>query len=99
MRDPAKRARLVEVWDEPWMRGEGAPAPPLVALKARRSVRSLRSVEVVEGEGGVGEEVEMMEGGEEEKGEEGGEDEEGDDGMLLDGEHIDSVATQEFEPM
>ena len=39
------------------------------------------------------------EGGEEEKGEEGGEDEEGDDGMLLDGEHIDSVATQEFEPM
>ena len=34
-------------------------------------------------------------GGEEE---EGGEDE-ADDGMLLDGEHIDSVATQEFEPM
>ena len=60
VRDPAKRARLVEVWDEPWMRGEGAPAPPLVALKARRSVRSLRSVDVCEGEGSIGGEVEMM---------------------------------------
>lgn len=29
MRNAAKRARVVELWDEPWMRGVGAPAPPL----------------------------------------------------------------------
>lgn len=29
VRDPRKRARVVEVWDEAWMRGDGAPSPPL----------------------------------------------------------------------
>ena len=31
VRDPTKRARLVELWDEPWLRGEGAPNPPACA--------------------------------------------------------------------
>lgn len=29
VRNAAKRARVVELWDAPWMRGEGAPTPPL----------------------------------------------------------------------
>ncbi|EIN07917.1 kinase-like protein [Punctularia strigosozonata HHB-11173 SS5] len=32
VRDPEKRARMVDLWDEEWMRGEGAPAPPAAWL-------------------------------------------------------------------
>lgn len=36
VRDPAKRAGIVELWDEPFMRGEGAPSPPW-RVAARRA--------------------------------------------------------------
>ena len=29
VRDPAKRASVPEIWEEPWMLGEGAPPPPI----------------------------------------------------------------------
>ncbi|OJT13026.1 CBL-interacting serine/threonine-protein kinase 9 [Trametes pubescens] len=28
VRDPRKRARVADLWEDEWMRGEGAPAPP-----------------------------------------------------------------------
>ncbi|EJU05811.1 kinase-like protein [Dacryopinax primogenitus] len=28
VRDPAKRAKVIELWDDEWMQGPGAPAPP-----------------------------------------------------------------------
>ncbi|KAH8114183.1 kinase-like protein [Phellopilus nigrolimitatus] len=64
-RNPVRRARMVELWDELWLREEGAPAPPLCA--ARRGAEN--------------------------------EEDAGRDGMLLDEEHIDSVASQELEPL
>ncbi|KAI0333174.1 kinase-like protein [Cubamyces sp. BRFM 1775] len=30
VRDPSKRARLADLWEDEWMRGEGAPAPPVL---------------------------------------------------------------------
>ena len=39
VRDVSERARLVDLWDEPWMRGEGAPAPPAKATVLRRGSR------------------------------------------------------------
>lgn len=41
MRNAAKRARVVELWDEPWMRGEGAPAPPLSKAESAASAGRL----------------------------------------------------------
>ncbi|KAF8522082.1 kinase-like protein, partial [Hysterangium stoloniferum] len=29
VRDPAKRSRVADIWDEEWMRGDGAPASPI----------------------------------------------------------------------
>ncbi|KAI8999112.1 kinase-like domain-containing protein [Trametes punicea] len=31
VRDPAKRARVADLWEDEWMRGEGAPPPPVLA--------------------------------------------------------------------
>lgn len=86
-RNPDRRARMVDLWDEPWMRGEGAVAPPASKLRTRRS--TLASENSTEGN-----EALAIEDGEAEE-----EEEVNEDGMLLDEEHIDSVASQELEPL
>lgn len=104
VRDSRKRARMLELWDEPWLQGEGAPAPPLVALKASRSARSLRSAAGGSEPAAASPSTEdglataMSDKAFEDEEEEEFEDAIEDDGMLLDEEHIDSVATQEFDP-
>lgn len=75
---------MVDLWDEPWMRGEGAVAPPASKLKAKRSV-TLSETHSEEphwptDDGETDEDVSH-------------------DGMLLDEEHIGSVASQEMEPL
>lgn len=75
-RSQARRARMVDLWDDPWLRGEGAPSPPLCAAPA-----SKEAAEEEEGEGENETELPVH------------------DGILLDGEHIDSVASQELDPL
>lgn len=75
-RSQARRVRMVDLWDEPWLRGEGAPAPPLCAAPP--------SEEAADGIKAEGEdETEWP----------------AHDGILLDSEHIDSVASQELDPL
>lgn len=103
VRDSRKRARMLELWDEPWLQGEGAPAPPLVALRASRSSRSLRSAAggpapIAASPSAESDGLATAMSDEAFEEEEEFEDAMEDDGMLLDEEHIDSVATQEFAP-
>ncbi|KZT59722.1 kinase-like protein, partial [Calocera cornea HHB12733] len=37
VRDPAKRAKVIELWDDEWMQGPGAPAPPHRDADSRRA--------------------------------------------------------------
>ena len=71
-RDPNRRARMVDLWDEPWMREEGAPAPPLCAISS-----STKHVD------------DFLTDGEDEEWH-------SHDGVLLDSDHIDSIASQEL---
>ncbi|OCB91114.1 kinase-like protein [Sanghuangporus baumii] len=74
-RNPTRRARLIDLWNEPWLREEGAPAPPLCA-SSRFAVNAEHGSET------------------------DGEDEwHSQDGVLLDEEHIDSVASRELDPL
>ena len=74
-RNPARRARLIDLWDEPWLRGEGAPAPPLRA-SSKSAAKAADNYD-------PGEEDEWH----------------SQDGVLLDEEHIDSIASQELDPL
>lgn len=35
VRNPAKRAKIIDLWEDPWMRGEGAPLVPQVVVHAK----------------------------------------------------------------
>ena len=35
VRNPAKRAKIIDLWEDPWMRGEGAPLVPQVIAHAK----------------------------------------------------------------
>ena len=31
VRDPRKRSKMMDLWEDPWMKGEGAPPPPVIS--------------------------------------------------------------------
>lgn len=31
VRDPRKRSKMIDLWEDPWMKGEGAPPPPVIS--------------------------------------------------------------------
>ncbi|EJD06208.1 kinase-like protein [Fomitiporia mediterranea MF3/22] len=72
-RIPDRRARLIDLWDEPWLRGEGAPTPPLCAALSADSADDRLDHEDEEWQSH--------------------------EGVLLDEEHIDSVASQDLDPL
>lgn len=45
VRDPTKRARIVDLWDEEWMRGEGSPSPPWRIAAKRKNEEETRHME------------------------------------------------------
>ncbi|KAG8805380.1 hypothetical protein FRC19_006073 [Serendipita sp. 401] len=59
VRDPAKRAKVSELWDEEFMRGKGAPTPPW-RVAARRNVKNgmYEDEESIPEEGAEGDEYE-----------------------------------------
>ncbi|KAI0355079.1 kinase-like protein [Trametes cingulata] len=92
VRDPRKRARVAELWEDAWMRGEGAPPPP-VLLPAEEGVPAA-TAEVAP----LSAEDESEADGDADADAEGeGEGEVEDEGVLVDGEDIGpgSVARQE----
>lgn len=117
---PAQRARLLELWGEPWLRGEGAPLPP---LRARRSLllnngrgeasgkpanrltnnsaaSDSNSSGHETGANGYGYDVNVWANGVDKDDAYDLENEgDPDPGVLLDEEHIASVASQELEPL
>ena len=111
-RVPSRRARLIELWNEPWLRGEGAPPPP---LRARRSLLiAAEGARLFSGTISANAEVETPSAhahtnGYDVNGWAHGVDgdsqsleleseEDADPGMLLDEEPYSSVASQELEP-
>lgn len=79
VRNPAARARMVELWDDEWMRGEGAVAPPLCATYACPPSAGVGA--------GLSNGHAHLHAADSDE-----------DGVLVDGEHIDNVARQEYEP-
>ncbi|KAI9059760.1 kinase-like protein, partial [Trametes sanguinea] len=51
VRDPSRRARIADLWEDEWMRGEGAPPPPVLAppedASAASAPMSAASAEIV----------------------------------------------------
>ena len=80
VRDPNKRAKIVDLWDEEFMRGTGSPSPPW-RIDARRKRAAANEV--------AGGETIIDEVPEESEDDYGG-------GMLVDAHDIDSIASQEL---
>ncbi len=109
VRDPAKRARMVELWDEEWMQSDGAPPPPQSALKRRQSGRRSQrngAVEIdIQADYDRDNLTHSLETGYEDNtagsyipGYDGYQPDDDDDGMLVDGHSIDDIARQELKP-
>ncbi len=102
VRDPRKRSRMMDLWEDDWMRGDGAPSVPLLPEGAsfQRHERSATedSEDSLEGEVGVEawEEAVDEDSSEWDFDEDDGEDDD-DDGVLVDEHDIGpgSVARQE----
>ncbi|KAJ7090418.1 kinase-like protein [Mycena belliarum] len=100
VRDPSRRAKIAELWDNLWMQGPGASAAPpgLVSAEVETmspTSTSPESAESVEGWSGEFADLEGEVEGFEDEDLEGEEDE--DDGLLLDQDGIDSIARQEVQ--
>ncbi|KAJ6606294.1 kinase-like protein [Mycena vulgaris] len=94
VRDPTRRAKIGELWDDPWMAGSGLGPPRLVTTNTETA--SPTADADADTDGFRGEYADLdgeVEGFEDEDLE--GEEEEGDDGLLLDQDGIDSIARQE----
>lgn len=40
VRDPRKRSKIVDLWEDEWMRGKGAPVPPITVSPSTHYVQS-----------------------------------------------------------
>ncbi|KAJ7671007.1 kinase-like domain-containing protein [Mycena rosella] len=96
VRDPSRRAKIADLWDDPWMLGGGASAgaggAPLRLVSGDVETESPSASPLSDGFGPELDE-EVVEGFEDEDLE--GEEEAEDDGLLLDQDGIDSIARQE----
>ncbi|KAJ7778678.1 kinase-like protein [Mycena maculata] len=100
VRDPSRRAKISQLWDDPWMGGVNAGAGTSSAASSARLISS--DVETqspdsdTDGYRGEYDHADLqVEGFEDEDLEE--DDEEDDDGLLLDQDGIDSIARQEVQ--
>lgn len=90
VRDPSKRARIVDLWDETFMRSEGAPSPPWRIAARRNKTNSGQGGDVSHNPNqtptmeNVPEEDEMED------------EDEYEDAMLVDAHDISSIASQEL---
>ncbi|KAJ7491139.1 kinase-like protein [Mycena latifolia] len=97
VRDPSRRAKIADLWDDPWMLG-GASASPLRLVSADVETQSPTTDSYSDSDGFRGEYADLdgeVEGFDDEDLE--GEEEEDDDGLLLDQDGIDSIARQEVQ--
>lgn len=45
VRDPKKRTKIIDLWEDEWMRGEGAPLPPPPSTPQDEAAQQLRAKE------------------------------------------------------
>jgi serine/threonine protein kinase len=90
VRDPAKRARIVDLWDEEFMRSQGAPSPPWRIAARRNKTNQGRDSTLDPNQ------TPTMENVPEEDEMEVDEEDEYDDAMLVDAHDISSIASQEL---
>lgn len=76
VRDPRKRSKVKQLWNDEWMLGDGAPVPPLPSTPPMSPLDNPEGEEIVDD--ALQEDIV-------------------DDGMIVDGDRISSIASQELQ--